>query len=333
MNQNSESGDSLDNSAIYKKTLGFSLRRALWDLLVLLVLGGACTAGFFIAEKTTDKGLVGLGIGAVIGIIIMVIILRFVSYYLKAGQIAMMTRGIVEGELPDDVIAEGKKAVKERFTTVAVFYAATGVIKGIFNQLGRVITRVGESVGGDAGSTVGSAISTAIQVVVSYLCDCCLGWVFYRKEVKSARATCEGAVLFFRHGKTLAKNLGRIFGIGLLSLIAIGGVFGGIAWLILSRFPATFENLAEEISEAAARGSSKIPDFLTNPDTLVIAAAVLIGVIIWSIIHSVFIRPFVLTGVLRNYINSGIDDIPDEAAFAVLDGKSAKFKKLHAETA
>ena len=323
----------MDNSAIYKKTLGFSLRRALWDLLVLLVLGGACTAGFFIAEKTTDKGLVGLGIGAVIGIIIMVIILRFVSYYLKAGQIAMMTRGIVEGELPDDVIAEGKKAVKERFTTVAVFYAATGVIKGIFNQLGRVITRVGESVGGDAGSTVGSAISTAIQVVVSYLCDCCLGWVFYRKEVKSARATCEGAVLFFRHGKTLARNLGRIFGIGLLSLIAIGGVFGGIAWLILSRFPATFENLAEEISEAAARGSSKIPDFLTNPDTLVIAAAVLIGVIIWSIIHSVFIRPFVLTGVLRNYINSGIDDIPDEAAFAVLDGKSAKFKKLHAETA
>ena len=252
----------MDNSAIYKKTLGFSLRRALWDLLVLLVLGGACTAGFFIAEKTTDKGLVGLGIGAVIGIIIMVIILRFVSYYLKAGQIAMMTRGIVEGELPDDVIAEGKKAVKERFTTVAVFYAATGVIKGIFNQLGRVITRVGESVGGDAGSTVGSAISTAIQVVVSYLCDCCLGWVFYRKEVKSARATCEGAVLFFRHGKTLARNLGRIFGIGLLSLIAIGGVFGGIAWLILSRFPATFENLAEEISERISRSRSSFVSIL-----------------------------------------------------------------------
>ena len=323
----------MDNSALYKKTLGFSLRRALWDLLVILVLGGACTAGFLIAEKSTDNGLIGLGIGAVVGIIIMVIILRFVSYYLKAGQIAMMTRGIVEGELPDDVIAEGKKAVKERFATVAVFYAATGVIKGIFNQLGRVITSVGESIGGDTGNAVGSAISTAINVVVSYLCDCCLGWVFYRKEVKSAKATCEGAVLFFKHGKTLAKNLGRIFGIGLLSFIAIGGVFGGAAWLILRNFPATFERLANEIAEAAARGSSKIPDFLMKPDTLVIAAAVLIGVIIWAIIHSVFIRPFVLAGVLRNYINSGIGDIPDEAAFAALDSKSAKFKKLHAEAA
>lgn len=323
----------MDNSAIYKKTLGFSLRRALWDLLVVLVLGGACTAGYFIAEKTTDKGLIGLGVGAVVGIVAIVFILRFVSYYLKAGQIAMMTRGIVEGELPDDVIGEGKKMVKERFATVAVFYAVTGVIKGIFNQLGRVITNVGENLGGDAGRTVGSAISIAIQVVVSYLCDCCLGWVFYRKEVKSARATCEGAVLFFKHGKTLAKNLGRIFGIGLLSLLVIGGVFGGIAWLIMSRFPAAFESLAKEIAEAAARGNNKIPDFLTNPSTLVIAFAVLAGVIIWSIIHSVFIRPFVLTGVLRNYINSGIADIPDEASFAALDAKSAKFKKLHAEAA
>ena len=49
-------------------------------------------------------------------------------------------------------------------------------------------------------------------------------------------------------------------------------------------------------------------------------------------IHSVFIRPFVLVGVLRNYIQSGIEDMPTEASFAMLDSKSAKFKKLHAET-
>ena len=52
------------------------------------------------------------------------------------------------------------------------------------------------------------------QVVVAYLCDCCLGWVFYRKAQGAAKATCEGAVLFFRHGKTLARNLGRVFGMG-----------------------------------------------------------------------------------------------------------------------
>ena len=47
--------------------------------------------------------------------------------------------------------------------------------------------------------------------------------------------------------------------------------------------------------------------------------------------HSVFIKPFVLTGVLRNYIASGANDIPGESSFAELDSKSRKFRKLHAE--
>ncbi len=71
--------------------------------------------------------------------------------------------------------------------------------------------------------------------------------------------------------------------------------------------------------------------FLQDPQMLVIAAAALVGVVIWAILHSVFIRPFVLVGVLRNYMNSGISDIPTENSFAVLDGKSRKFRKLHAE--
>ena len=57
------------------------------------------------------------------------------------------------------------------------------------------------------------------------------------------------------------------------------------------------------------------------------------GLIVWDIIHSAFIRPFTLVGVLRNYIQSGINEIPTEEAFKVLDGKSAKFKKLHQEAA
>ena len=61
-----------------------------------------------------------------------------------------------------------------------------------------------------------------------------------------------------------------------------------------------------------------------------IAAAVIFGLIIWSVIHSTFIRPFVLVGVLRNYIQSGIEDIPTEESFAMLDEKSSKFKKFRA---
>ena len=323
----------MDNMAVYKKTLGFSLRRFGWDILSVLILGALCLGGFLIADKVTDKGLIGLVVGLVIGIIVLVILLRWISYRYKAGQIAMMTRGVTEGTLPDDVIGEGKKIVRERFKTVAALFAVTGVIKGIFHEIGRGITKVGEAIGGDTGSTVGSAISAVIDVIVAYLCDCCLGWVFYRKDEKSAKATCEGAVLFFKNWKTLAKNMARVFVFALVSLLLIGGVFFGIAFLIYSRFPAFFEMLSKEFVESGSRNDTQVAEFLQDPKMLMMAAAALIGVIIWAILHSVFIRPFVLVGVLRNYMAAGISDIPGESSFAALDGKSKKFKKLHAELA
>ena len=319
----------MDNMAVYKKTLGFSLRRLGWDVLSVLILCALCVAGFMIGETASENGLIGLLIGLVIGVVILVILLRWVSYKYKAGQIAMMTRGVTEGALPDDVISEGKKVVKERFATVAAFYAITSVIKGIFNEISRALTKLGESVGGDSGSTVSSVISSVISVVVSYLCDCCLGWVFYRQDVKSAKATCEGAVLFFKHWKTLAKNMARVFVFALVSLLVIGGVFFGIAYLIFSRFPAWFGALAKEFIEIAEQDGTL--SILTDPNSLMIVAAAVVGVIFWLILHSVFIRPFVLVGVLRNYMASGIGDIPEESSFDALDSKSKKFQKLHAE--
>ena len=317
----------MNNKEIYKKTLGFSLRRLLWDVFAFIVFGAICFIGFIIADKTTNNGLIGLGIGLIVGLIIVAIMLRYIAYTYKAAQIAMMTRAVVDGKLPEDVIGEGKKVVKERFATVAAYFAITGVIKGIFNQIGNGITAIGKAVGGDTGSAVGSTISGVIQTIVAYLCDCCLGWVFYRKNEKATRATCEGAVLFFKHGKTLMKNLGRVFGISIVSFLVIGGAFFGISYLIMHCFPEAFTALSQEITEVA----SDAPAWVSDVNTLTIVCAIISGVVFWSILHSTFVRPFILVGVLRNYINSGINDIPDEKSFDELDSKSKKFKKLHAE--
>ncbi|MBQ7161129.1 MAG: hypothetical protein IJR90_05435 [Clostridia bacterium] len=321
----------MSNKEIYKKTLVFSVRRLLVDFLGILLLVALCGAGFLILDKTTGKGLIGLGIGLVMGIIVLSLLSRFVSYVLKAGQIAMMTKGVTEGRLPDNVYEEGKAIVKRRFLTVAALFAATKVIKGIFNQIGRVITAVGNSIGGEAGGSVGSAISAVVQTIVSYLCDCCLGWVFFREGQNAAKATCEGAVLFFKHGKTFIKNMGRVFGMGLVSLLAIGGAFFGISYGIFLLIPNVFDTLAKEIVEAGVRLETEIPAVLSDPKTLMLICAAIIGVMIWSIIHSAFVRPFILTGVLRNYIMSGVNDVPAESDFAALDAKSRKFAKLHGE--
>lgn len=321
----------MDNKEIYKKTLGFSLRRFLWDFLAVIAFCAITVGAFFIAESTANNGLIGLVIGLVLGGIAAYLILHYIAFTYKAGQIAMMTKGVTEDKLPDDVIGAGKKIVKERFTTVAAYYVVTGAIKGVFNQIGQGISAVGNAVGGDTGGAIGSSISAVINTVIAYLCDCCLGWVFYRKDEKATKATCEGAVIFFKHGKTLLKNLGRVFGIGIISLLVIGGIFFGISYVIMINFPDFFNSLSQAIIEAGAETSTTLPDFIYNVNTLTLISALVIGIAFWAILHSVFVRPFVLVGVLRNFMKSGIDDIPTEESFKELDSKSKKFAKLHSE--
>ncbi len=320
----------MTNGQIYRKTLGFSVRRLLWDVLAVLLFFALSAVGFIIGDRIRENGPIGLLIGAVIGLIAMIVILRFVSYLFKAGQIAMMTRAITEGELPDDVIAEGKRTVRERFVTVAVFYALANAVKGIFNQIGKGLTKVGQSIGGDTGGAVGNTVSSILQTIVRYLCDCCLGWVFYRKEVKSARAACEGAVLFFRHGKTFVRNMGRVFGMGIASFLVIGGVFTAVFYPIAARYPEFYESLAATIAAEAER-EGWVYQLLQNPATLPVVFAAVAGIIVWAILHPVFVKPFVLTGVLRNYLESGMNEIPSEDSFFLLDSRSPKFRKLHGQ--
>ncbi len=320
----------MTNKQIYRKTLTFSLRKLFIDLIALVAVGAFATLGFVLMDRYNSEGLVGLLIGLIVGMIIIAIIMHFIGYTYKAGQIAMMTKGVTEGTLPDHVYREGKKAVKERFGTVAVFYLVTNAIRSIFNALARGINALGKAVGGERGGQVADAINSAIQVVIGFICDCCLGWVFYRKEVSAAKATCEGAVIFFKHGKTLIKNVGRIFGMGLLSLLLIGGALFGLGYFIFLQFPQTFELLAGEISQMDLSTDAQIAQYLQDPKTLTIIAAAVIAVIIWSFIHSTFVRPFILVGVLRNFTAEGIKDIPTEESFSVLDGKSAKLAKLRA---
>ncbi len=318
----------MSNFQVYKKTLSFSLVNFLVDLLSLFIVLGAATGGFFLFEKYTGKAIIGLAVGLVVGIILVVLIGIFIGNRIKAAQISMMTKGVVDGKLPDNVFHEGFNEIRGRFGSITVFFLITHLIKGVFRQIGRGLDRVGRAVGGDVGESVTSIINTAIQVLIGYLCDCCLGWILYRKDVNPFKAGCEGAVIFFKHGKTLIRNIGRIFGMGLLSLVVVAGGLGAILYLIFRQFPDMFNSLSKELIEIATRLDGEIPAWITDPKNLTIFVAVIIAVVIWSILHSVLIRPFILVGVLRNFMAAGIKDIPTEQDFAELENKSPKFAKM-----
>ena len=319
----------MTNFQVYRKTLSFSLLMFLVDLLMIAVVAGAATAGFFIAKDINNMAIFGLIIGFILGIIAVALINIFIKNRIKAAQIAMMTIGVNEGILPDHTFKAGFEELRGRFAKITVFFFVTNAIKGIFRQLGRTINRVGTALGGNTGNAITSTIDSAIQTLIGYLCDCCLGWVLFRKEENSARAACEGAVIFFKHGKTLIRNIGRIFGMGFLSFLLIGGAFFGVSYLIFAQFPQMFESLANEVSQIMTSDGGTAPEFLSNPTTFAVFVAAILGIVMWSVIHSVLVRPFILVGVLRNFMAAGKQDIPTEQDFALLDGKSARFAKLH----
>ena len=313
----------MTNFQVYKKTLPFSLVMFLVSILSLFVLVGAMTAGYFIGE------LIGLASGFVIGIVLIILINIFVNNRIKAAQIAMMTKGVTEDALPEHTFKEGFNEIKGRFGKITAFFFITGAIKSIFRQLGRALTGAGRAIGGQVGESVTSAIDSAIQVLIGYLCDCCLGWILYRKDVNSAKAGCEGAVIFFKHGKTLLCNIGRIFGIGFISFLLVGGAFTGIFYLIFNNFPAMFNSLSTAIYQFLESGEGDISELVYEPQFLKLYLSLIFGIILWSSFHGVLVRPFILVGVLRNYMAAGQQDIPTEADFAELDSNSPRFAKLH----
>ena len=323
----------MTNFQVYKKTLSFSIAGFFLDLLVLLMVVGLAVGGFFLLnDKGEGMGIVGLLVGLFIGVVASILIGIFVTNRIKAAQIAMMTKGVVDNELPEHTYKAGFNELKGRFGKITLFFLITNAIKSVFKDIGRGINKIGTAVGGDVGGAVTSGVNAAIQTVVAYCCDCCLGWVLYRQDVNGFRAGCEGAVIFFKHGKTLIRNVGRIFGIGLLSFLLIGGIFFGITYVLgVNVFADQWALLASEIHEIAIKEaweSNWFLDAIQQKDTLIIAASFLVGIIFWSIIHSLLIRPFILVGVLRNYMAAGLKDIPAESDIKDLEGKFPKMKKL-----
>ena len=318
----------MSNFQVYRKILSFSLVMFLVDLLALVALIGASLAGFLIGNQF-GSALIGLPIGFLVGILIVVIVNVFVTNRIKAAQIAIMTKGVVEGVLPEQPFKAGFEEIKGRFGKITAFFFIMRAIRGIFNQIGKTINRVGTAIGGESGDAITSAINSGVQTLLAYLCDCCLGWILYRKGVNAAKAGCEGAVIFFKHGKTLIRNVGRIFGMGLASFIIVGGIFSGIFYLIYAQFPQVFTTLANEVAALSEGGEGEFPEFLTNPVTFTAISAIVSGIFLWTIAHKVLVKPFILTGVLRNYMQAGLKDIPTESDFAELDSKSGRFAKLH----
>ena len=123
----------MTNFQVYKKTLSFSLLMFAVDIIGLLLFVGCAALGFVIfAASAPELAILGLVIGVIVGIVASVLINIFVTNRIKAAQIAIMVKGVTEGNLPERSFKEGFNEVKGRFASITAFFFITNAIKGIF---------------------------------------------------------------------------------------------------------------------------------------------------------------------------------------------------------
>jgi len=79
MSQNKSRNKVINNREICQKTVGCSIRRLLWDIVAFPILAVLAGAGYLLAEKLTNKGLIGMGI-------IFTISVAAIKYSLCQGQ-------------------------------------------------------------------------------------------------------------------------------------------------------------------------------------------------------------------------------------------------------
>lgn len=316
----------MKNGELYKKTFRFTLMRALSGLIGTAIIAGLPVLTYFLTGKLDDEPRIIVCVGAfIVACIIVGLLTHFVGYTYRAGQIAMVAEGIVAGQLPEDPYTEGKARIKQRFGTVAVFFAIEKVINAIVNQISNAVTRVTGTISNrtknDAANYVGLAINIFVAAVTAFLCSCCMGWVFVHPDQNPWRAACDGAIVYFKNWKTLLKNAGKVILMALVSLIVIGGLLFGLTHAVTDGMTSV-NTIAGDLAEFCAEEEDGIP-FTADEWKLVFEGV--IAFVLWIVVHSAFIDPFIMISVMNRYMKAGLENPPIRTE----DGKLKKLSKSY----
>jgi hypothetical protein len=156
-------------------------------------------AGFFFL-------LVWIGLTVTIRFFLM----RYVGYLIKAGHIAVIAEAVTTGRVPDNQVAYGKNMVIRRFGAANVFFIIDKLVTGAVRQIQKGIGRLGGALGmipGMGGIT--SLMQMFVNISLGYIDECCLGYVFYKKEQGAFKSAVDGVVIYAQNWKSLLANAAK----------------------------------------------------------------------------------------------------------------------------
>lgn len=292
---------------IYRKTMCFAwMKLGLGTITVVLsaiVLGICIAAGEYIGTNTSLGDIAGIiiaiGTGMVGIIVIYKAIYHYIGYLVKAGHVAVIAMALTEGKIPEHPYQTGKEIVKSRFLETNVFFVIDRLISGAVSQIQNVLSRLNNLTG---NNTIVNAIVAVVQIFISivleYVDECCLAYIFYKKDENPFKCAADGVVIYFKNWKNLLKNalwltLFVIVATLLACIIPVGALY------------LLFDSLGFEVW-----------------------VAVILGVMIAFVIKVAFIDSYMLIKVMQNYMLTAPTTEITFDLYEELCKMSKKFTKL-----
>jgi hypothetical protein len=226
---------------IFSRTMPFVWAKLLLGLVTVVLSAALFGILMGLAWLFNNEGvalimfLVWLGAFGVLRFILM----HYIGYLLKAGHIAVITEAVTTGQIPEDQIAYGKKAVQERFATSNIYFAVDKLVSGAVKQIQKGIGKLGNTLDFIPGMKSLTALAQYfVELSLGYIDECCLGYTFYKKEQNAFKSAADGVVIFAQNWKTLladaaktmAMVIGAITAITLVLFLVLGLLFRALSW-------------------------------------------------------------------------------------------------------
>ena len=289
---------------IFFKTMPFVWAKLLLWLATIIISAVWFAILALIAVATKNSTVGGIAVFLWLGGtgVVRFIIMHYFGYLVKAGHIAVIAEAVVTGSIPENQVEYGKKVVTERFATANVFFVIDKLVSGAVKQIQRVVGRVGGMLGFIPGmKQVTSIAQFFVELSLGYVDECCLGYVFYKKDQGAFKSAADGVVIYWQNWKKLLANAAKTMVKVLLALAVVVIVFTTLFTAILSAAPSNF---------------------------LISIAAFVFALFAAAAIKASFLDSYILVQTMAVYMQVAPETVISYNLYEKLCGLSKKFKDL-----
>lgn len=222
-------------SEIYFKTMKFVWMKFGLGLLFAIISIIIMCLSIFLGSLFGEFGMMMFLIIGIAGVgVANSIINSWMGYLVKAGHVAIITEAVTTGEIPENQFEVAKNMVISRFGASNVYFVVDRLVSGAVKQLQRAMEKIGNVFSNIPGvSNAMQVVNLFIGIVLGYVDECCLGYVFHKKEEGAFKSSMDGVVIYFQNYKKILKDaaittvtvLLTSFAIWLVFFIAFGMLF------------------------------------------------------------------------------------------------------------